>query len=429
MSILSYNNIKVNRVGIFSLAEEDKALLGSNLSASASSVGERVSAPSYVPLNVPLGLSPSLSESQSAKPTVLISSNVPLGSSFPSESECDKPNVLNSSNLAFLDDLPDGFLSNSVGFPVRLDNKKQVGIEEIKPIHTEDPKWFEKHNEFRIERQILADVLTKAGHLKEAESVRKCGERFIAYKAECCGDTLAYSLSCGHRLCPVCMVKRSVRLSSKVEKLIKKMENTKHIVLTAKNVLKIDKAYFKWLRECFVKLRHRDIFSKCVGGFYSIETTYNSKLKNWHVHIHIVIDVPYILKSDLSEVWKEITGNSYIVDIHEIKNPLEVAREVAKYVVKPGDFLQDSKLVHEYLKAVRGMRLVSTFGKYYNMSLDEDEEDGVPECYCGKCKVLENQRNHHLKYAWRQLKGFYLVIAVFKDSQGFYRLKTIISDG
>lgn len=410
VNIISENLTEVNRVGIFSLAEEDKALLGSNLSASASSVGERVSTPSYVPLNVPLGLSVYLSESQSAKPTVLISSNVPLGLSFPSESECDKPNVPN-------------------GFPVRLDTKKQVGIEEIKPIHTEDSKWFEKHNEFRIERQILADVLIKAGHLKEAESVRKCGERFIAYKAECCGDTLAYPVSCGHRLCPVCMVKRSVKLSSKVEKLIKKMENTKHIVLTAKNVPKIDKAYFKWLRECFVKLRHRDIFSKCVGGFYSIETTYNSKLKNWHVHIHIVIDVPYILKSDLSEVWKEITGNSYIVDIHEIKNPLEVAREVAKYVVKPGDFLQDSKLVHEYLKAVRGMRLVSTFGKYYNMSLDEDEEDGVPECYCGKCKVLENQRNHHLKYAWRQLKGFYLVIAVFKDSQGFYRLNEIISDG
>jgi hypothetical protein len=412
MSILSYNNIKVkNEASVFSLAGKKVALQECNDAR---------------PVSPPSG------ESTLA---FILPSNTSRGgyaqNSFNKSCEAPPYKFFNPDYYCGMLCSIDSHVPSD--FPVRLDNRKQVGIEEInplkfKPIHTEDPKWFEKYDELRTKRQILADVLIKAGHLKEAESVRKCGERFIAYKAECCGDTLAYPVSCGHRLCPVCMVKRSVRLSSKVEKLIKKMENPKHIVLTAKNVPKIDKTYFKWLRECFVKLRHRDIFSKCVGGFYSIETTYNSKLKNWHVHIHIIVDVPYILKSYLSRDWKEIIGNSYIVDIHEIKNPLEAAREVAKYVVKPGDFLQDSQLVHEYLKAVRGMRLVSTFGKYYHMPLDEDEEDGVPECYCGKCKVLENPRNH-LKYAWRQLKGFYSIIAVFKDTQGFYRLNEIISDG
>jgi len=96
---------------------------------------------------------------------------------------------------------------------------------------------------------------------------------------------------------------------------------------------------------------------------------------------------------------------------------LEASREVAKYVVKPGDFLQDHKLVDEYLKATKGSRLVSTFGRYYNMVLDDEDDDSeLPDCWCG-----END--------WHRLNLFYSLNDVFKDTQGFYRLKTIISDG
>jgi hypothetical protein len=298
--------------------------------------------------------------------------------------------------------------------------------DEIKslPIHDPSYDWFIKFSDLKVLRDKLADVLDEAGRLKEANSVRYCGEDFVVYEASCCGDTIAHPMSCGHRLCPVCMIRRSTKLSSRVNKFIVKMKKPKHIVLTVENVSNIDKAYFSWLRHCFVKLRHRRIFDKCIGGFYSIETTYNSEKKNWHVHIHVVADVhihvvadiPYIPKQELVDEWNDITESSFIVDIKEIsgkgQSPLEAAREVAKYVVKPGEFLQNPSLVDEYLKAVKGARLVSFFGEYYHVVLNEDEEEEVylPECNCG--------RN-----AWGRLDAFYCIDDIFRDTNGFYRLK------
>ncbi|MDQ1252577.1 MAG: Replication protein, partial [Euryarchaeota archaeon] len=99
------------------------------------------------------------------------------------------------------------------------------------------------------------------------------------------------------------------------------------------------------------------------------------------------------------------------------QSPQKASKELAKYVVKPGDFLQDPSLVDEYLKAVKGSRLVSTFGVYYNMVLDDDDDDCcLPDCWCGKNE-------------WRRLDVFYSIADVFKDTQGFYRMRTIISDG
>ena len=155
--------------------------------------------------------------------------------------------------------------------------------------------------------------------------------------------------------------------------------------------------YFKRIRGYFEKLRHRDIFSNCIGGFYSIETTYNDKEKTWHVHLHVVADVPYIPQKELSEAWKDITG-SYVVHIRQIgvgnQSVMEASKEIAKYVVKPGEFMGDPNLISEYLDAVKGLRLVSTFGKYYNMVLDDEDDGGLPDCWCGKNE-------------WCKLDGFY----------------------
>jgi hypothetical protein len=314
-----------------------------------------------------------------------------------------------------------------------FNTQKQVGI--LKVIkHSESLDWKEQFSEFQALRGKIADILYGAGRIREANNVRHCGEDFKASLALCCGDTIAHPVFCGHRLCPVCMRRRSNRLSDKVVKFIEgaffkvpvegnkgefkkrfiKMKHPLMITLTKRNVPKLTKKAYTDFKHDIVKLRHRDIFKDCVGGFDSIETTRNSETRTWHLHNHMIVDSPHIKQDELSKEWLDITGDSYIVDIREIKDPEKAAREVAKYVVKPGDFLQDPELVSEYLEAVKGSRLVSTFGKYYCISLDE-EEGGLPECSCKK-----NQ--------WHEIEGFYYIDNVYRDIKGFYRLKVIISD-
>ena len=400
MSIIQLDNTNVNqKANGFILAGMNDALQGCNISG---------------PVSPPIGVSPLAF----VLPRDTSWGGYPKKPNLPNlDSACHKDKLFNLDYYQGMSCSLDSHSPDEV-FSTRLDTCKQVGILKSKPIRDPVPDWFKRFGELRDRREKLADVLFEAGRYKEAKNVRNCGESFIAFKAFCCGDTLARPMSCGHRLCPVCMIRRSAKLAVKVEKFILKMREPKHIVLTAENVPSINKAYFSELRLAFVKLRHRDIFNKCIGGFYSIETTYNSKLKSWHVHIHIVADVPFIPKQELSNAWNSITEGSFVVDIKQIgkeQTPQEASKEVAKYVVKPGDFLQDPRLVDEYLKAVKGSRLVSTFGKYYRMVLDDDEDEGgLPDCWCGTND-------------WRRLNVFYGIADVFKDIQGFYRLKTIIS--
>jgi hypothetical protein len=433
MSIISINNTNVNIADVFSLVGEDRATLESDLSA---------------PISPPIG------ESTSA---IFVSDDTFMGGI----------NAINSSS-----NLSEG--RPYFDIPTSLDNSKQVGIytnpyinsysgaytnsytnsynvhnftnskltcnNKIKsfPIRDESSDWLQKHEELREQRIKIADVLYKARRLKEANAIRHCGENFVAYVADCCGDNFAQPASCGHRLCPVCMRRRSAKLSSRLEKIISgaffkwkektgkkvvekiefiKMKNPKHIVLTLENVPKLNRFYFKRIRRYFEKLRHRNIFDKCIGGFYSVETTYNDKEKNWHVHLHVIADIPYIPQRELSATWKDITG-SYIVHIKQIgssgQSAMEASKEIAKYVVKPGEFMGDPDLINEYLDAVKGLRLVSTFGYYYGKELIEDDEN-KPDCECGK-----NQ--------WRKLEGFYSIDFVFKDTACFYRLRNFISD-
>jgi len=54
-------------------------------------------------------------------------------------------------------------------------------------------------------------------------------------------------------------------------------------------------------------------------------------------HIHIVAECGYIPKSEISEIWEGITGDSYIVDIAAVNmngDPRKVAAYITKYLAK-----------------------------------------------------------------------------------------------
>jgi len=147
------------------------------------------------------------------------------------------------------------------------------------------------------------------------------------------------------------------------------------------------------------------------GGGYAIETTYNAEAGTWHVHMHILADVGWIPQAELSAAWEDITG-SPVVWINAVgsggdsQTPEEAAREIAKYIVKPGEFLDEPALVDEYLKAVKRMRLWQTFGASLGVKR-EDEGFEWPDCWCG-----ENR--------W-QYVGDFLLCDIFRDEEGYYR--------
>lgn len=185
-------------------------------------------------------------------------------------------------------------------------------------------------------------------------------ERF-ALRAECCHD----------RWCPACAKSRAMVLRCNLEPLIKG-KVVRFITLT----LKHDDAFLTdkldRLHECFQALRKLQLWkNSVVGGVAFIEVKHNSESRAWHPHIHVLCVGTYLRQDLLKAAWLAVTGDSSIVDIRLVKDETTVARYVTKYLTKPGDnsLYRDDWALDEAIRALKGRRLVTTFGTWRGHAL------------------------------------------------------------
>jgi hypothetical protein len=103
------------------------------------------------------------------------------------------------------------------------------------------------------------------------------------------------------------------------------------------------------------------------------------------------------------------------MDIRPVLDRDGAAREVLKYITKAADFCDLPEAVEVFCDAVRGARLVQTFGSWYGVKLDtvfdpEHMDDwGEMKCACGL--------NH-----WERMGTFYRS-DVEMDANGRWQLK------
>jgi hypothetical protein len=141
------------------------------------------------------------------------------------------------------------------------------------------------------------------------------------------------------------------------------------------------------LRRCWNKLRKHKLFRDVRGGAYQIEV--KPKEVGWHIHIHVLMDSPYMPYQQLFSAWRNIlecdAPQVHIVAADNVKQ-LEY---VCKYTSKSADFSSASDTIVRWYYATRGLRLFATFGTWYNATLNDldpnaDERDPVSICpHCG----------------------------------------------
>lgn len=135
----------------------------------------------------------------------------------------------------------------------------------------------------------------------------------------------------------------------------------------------------------FGKLRRRQVFNGVRGGFYAVEVVPKSD-GLWNVHLHVIIDGPFLPQGVLSREWLDITGDSYIVDIEALRN-----RE-AGVVYALGYCSSRDKVAEtwagtsearkrEFERAVKHRRLIQTFGSLHGVRRLERPFE-CPECGC-----------------------------------------------
>ena len=246
---------------------------------------------------------------------------------------------------------------------------------------------------------------------REFRRVDRCQSLWRAFKPRCCsGKTVAVPIGCNHRLCPLCNAARLEHYRGPMREILSAMENPTFLTLTVPNVVNLTKQHFLQIRTWWKEF-YRSNKSFLRGGLYSIEVTYNREDKTWHVHLHILYDSLYrvggmkreqfnLLVAYLQFAWVRITsakarkaykGNEIErwiqdrdahsagdvwfsdywrkVDIRRVKSENAVY-EVIKYISKTNRFLDLAEAVESYLRAVRNVRVIQTFGSFYNVKLE-----------------------------------------------------------
>ena len=116
---------------------------------------------------------------------------------------------------------------------------------------------------------------------------------------------------------------------------------------------------------------------KADGAVWSYEFKRGKNSGEWHPHMHAVWlckEAPD--RKALSEQWKRITGDSFIVDVrpfHEEQDVIGGFLEVFKYAVKFSDLpLADN---WEGFKRLEGKRLIASFGSFRGVDVPSELTD------------------------------------------------------
>lgn len=235
-------------------------------------------------------------------------------------------------------------------------------------------------------KRTLVNALESCKRYGEAMSVKACGEDFRVGKCCDCGAAPAFPITCDHRLCPDCAARRGAILISEHEVLLKQLRYPKMMTLTFLSVDHLSKAYIKWARNCFTRLRRRKVMAGCWGGIYSFEATHS--FFGWHLHIHSIIGSRYIDQAKLSDEWQKISG-AMVVDIRAVKGKekWEAIKEVVKYPCKASTFLASPALVSEFLVATEGVNLAYGFGAMYRVKTRRHAEVKMKCPVCGGSNI------------------------------------------
>lgn len=247
---------------------------------------------------------------------------------------------------------------------------------------------------------------------KDFRRLEACQTEWIGYKASCCSSpAIAVPIGCNHRLCPLCNASRLERYRGKARLMLEKMKNPAFLTLTVPNVTELNRQVISnirvWWKEFY--RRHKQLLQ---GGLYSIEITFNRENQTWHPHLHIVFDSPFPVrgmkpadfrkfKQTIEFSWLRITsreakrafrrdefdrwddersqqrrGSDWnlkyrrTVDIRAVENDSSAVYELIKYISKSNRFLDLPKAVAAYLRAVRNVRVLQTFGSFYNFKFE-----------------------------------------------------------
>lgn len=235
--------------------------------------------------------------------------------------------------------------------------------------------------------QRYAQEFEKQDWHELADKLKSCETTRTLCCCANCGKHWYVLTHCRHRICVLCSFKIAQERQKFLMYMTKGMQHPKLITLTMEAWTGEPRAGIKKLRDALTKLRRTQVWAMVKGGAYTIELI--PKDDFWHIHVHLLVDAPFIPHQKLFSEWREcIQQHVPQVDIRSASS--EKAR---KYIVKDASknivFYCDPEKIVDWFFATQNVRLFATFGTWYHAKIQEQLEleafeEFEPACpFCG----------------------------------------------
>lgn len=243
-------------------------------------------------------------------------------------------------------------------------------------------------------RTRVAAALDADGYEKESDRFLNCGRRIQLFHSKDIDLTFGVTETCKSRICARCCNTLYREYLIKIKYIIKKTRESSSkkkrisfLTLTWKKPKRYTRSY---IRNCIKQMRQfmnifygrwyyrydhqRQKFTKTssragCGAFAVLEWG-----KSGTLHAHALVYGYYHPIKIMSEVWKDITGGSYRIDIRNThtktrNDPYLAARYILKYIQKPPEFRNGNAGINDlvaYNRAIKGIRRIHTYGIFFN---------------------------------------------------------------
>ena len=285
---------------------------------------------------------------------------------------------------------------------------------------------MDKYTEKKQRNQVFQKFIKR--HVKEGQMdlIRECNT-FLSFVADKTLEKqkLHKSNLCKNRFCPVCAWRKARKDAlglSLMMQYIKQKEDKQFIflTLTTPNVtVEHLESEIKNYNKAFKKMIERKKVKSIMKGYVrKLEITYNQKRDDYNPHFHVLIAVnksyfkdtkAYISQKEWLEMWRDVTGNSEITQVHIQKvkqNNNKELYEMAKYSGKDNDYLINQKVFDAFYKSLKGKQVLVYSGLFKDArkKLKNGELDYLKE-------VDPTEYIYQIFYTWN--KKEYLASEIF----------------
>lgn len=235
------------------------------------------------------------------------------------------------------------------------------------------------HSGWMVNRRRVRESLRRTTMPRSrVDRFEQCGSEAWVYESDNPDEKYKIiSNHCGDRFCMVCGGLRVFKVREALRPLCQdvRIRFATLTLLGKNNTLRetLDRIY-----RHFKALRQTEFWSQCVeGGAAFLEIKWDAKHHRWHTHLHLLLAGKFLPQDKLSNLWRALTGDSFIVDVRDKGTNGAGVDYACKYVTKPlnSSFVNIPERLDEAVMALRGKRLCLCFGSWYGTRLSEVDDE------------------------------------------------------